>query len=491
MDTFDLYKDINLRTGGEIYIGVVGPVRTGKSTFIKRFMELVVLPNMTEGYERERTKDELPQSASGKTIMTTEPKFIPNEAVEIALSNDVSAKIRLIDCVGYMVEGASGHLENNNERLVKTPWFDYEIPFTKAAEIGTDKVIHEHSTIGVVITCDGSFNEIERHNYEIPEEETVAQLKKINKPFVILLNSTKPFSNETMKMATSMETKYGVKVIPVNCEQLKKEDINNILENILYEFKITNINFYMPKWLEMLDINHPFKRSVIETVMNITNDMYVVRDIIDHKFKTENEYIKECRCDEIELSTGNCDVYVNIEDKYYYEILSELTGTSINDEYTLISLIKDFSKLKNEYEKVNDAINQVKQSGYGVVTPMRNEISLMEPEVIKSGNKFGVKIKAEAPSIHMINANIMTEISPIVGSEEQANDLIRFIKENAKGSEDGVWETNIFGKTIEQIVDDGIKSKIANLNDETRNKMQNTIQKITNESTGGVICILI
>ncbi len=491
MDTFNLYKDIKVRTDGEIYIGVVGPVRTGKSTFIKRFMELMVLPEMKEGYERERTKDELPQSASGKTIMTTEPKFIPKEAVDIDLGSDVSAKIRLIDCVGYMVDGASGHMENETERLVKTPWFNYEIPFTKAAEIGTDKVINEHSTIGIVITTDGSFGEIERYNYEIPEEETIAQLKKINKPFVILLNSAKPLSNEAKTLASRLEEKYGVKVIPVNCEQLKKEDINYILEQILYEFNITDINFYMPKWIEMLDSSHPFKQSIIESVIELTSDMSSIKDITNHKFDTNNEYIDEYKCENIDLATGKCDVYIKVEDKYYYDILSELTGTDISDEYTLIGLIKDFSRLKDEYEKVNDAINQVKQSGYGVVTPVRSEIKLMEPEVIRNGNKYGVKIKAEAPSIHMINANIMTEISPIVGSEEQANDLIKFIKENAKSSEDGIWETNIFGKSIEQIVDDGIRNKISNLNDETRAKMQNTIQKITNESNGGVICILI
>ena len=491
MDTFNLYKDIKVRTDGEIYIGVVGPVRTGKSTFIKRFMEVMVLPEMKDGYERERTKDELPQSASGKTIMTTEPKFIPKNAMDIDLGSDISAKIRLIDCVGYMVEGASGHMENDLERLVKTPWFDYEIPFTKAAEIGTDKVINEHSTIGIVITTDGSFGEIDRHNYEIPEEETIAQLKRMRKPFVILLNSSKPLSNEAKELAVKLENKYGVKVIPINCEQLKKEDINYILEQILYEFNITNINFYMPKWIEMLDSSHPFKESIIQSILKLTNDMVSIKDIANHKYESDNEYIEEYKCENIDLATGNCDIIIKVDDKYYYEILSDLTGTNISDEYTLIGLIKEFSKLKGEYEKVNDAINEVKQSGYGVVTPLRNEIKLMEPEVIRNGNKYGVKIKAEAPSIHMINANIMTEISPIVGSEEQANDLIRFIKENAKSSKDGIWETNIFGKSIEQIVDDGIRNKISNLNDETRNKMQNTIQKITNESTGGVICILI
>lgn len=491
MDTFHLYKDMEARTNGEIYIGVVGPVRTGKSTFIKRFMDLLVIPEMANEHEKERTRDELPQSAAGKTIMTTEPKFIPKEAVTIPLDTDVSAKIRLIDCVGYMVDGASGHLENDAERLVKTPWFDYEIPFTKAAEIGTQKVIHDHSTIGIVITTDGSFGDIERKNYEIPEEETIVQLKKLKKPFLVLLNSSKPLSGECKDLAMQLSEKYKVTVMPVNCEQLKKEDIHKILENILYEFPLTNIQFYMPKWMEMLDSAHWFKEAVIEAVMNLTKDMNYIKDMMNSDYTASTPYIKKFKCSRIGLSDGSCDIQIDVDDKYYYDILSDLTGTEITDEYTLIRLIREFATMKDEYAKVSEAITQVKHSGYGIVTPNRNEITLMEPEVIRTGNKYGVKIKAEAPSIHMIHANILTEISPIVGNEAQAQDLIKFIKENSESSEDGIWETNIFGKSIEQIVDDGIRNKIANLSDETRDKMQNTIQKITNDSTGGVICIII
>lgn len=491
MDTFNLYKDMEARTNGEIYIGVVGPVRTGKSTFIKRFMDLLVIPEMPDEHEKERTRDELPQSAAGKTIMTTEPKFIPKEAVSISLAEDVNAKIRLIDCVGYMVDGASGHLENNEERLVKTPWFDYEIPFTRAAEIGTQKVINDHSTIGIVITTDGSFGDIERKNYEIPEEETIQQLKKLKKPFVVLLNSSKPLSPECRELAKQLSKRYSVTVMPVNCEQLKKEDIHNILEHVLYEFPLTNIYFYMPKWMEMLDSSHWLKESVIEAVLNLTKDMQVIRDMMTSDYSSTSPYIKKFKCSKIGLSDGSCEIRLEVDDKYYYDILSDLTGTEIHDEYTLIRLIREFSTLKDEYAKVSDAIAQVKQRGYGIVTPNRDEITLMEPEVIKNGNKYGVKIKAEAPSIHMIHADILTEISPIVGSEEQAKDLIKFIRENSESGEGGIWETNIFGKSIEQIVDDGIRSKISNLSDETREKMQNTIQKITNDSTGGVICIII
>lgn len=491
MDTFNLYKDIEARTNGEIYIGVVGPVRTGKSTFIKRFMDLMVIPQIDDENEKTRTRDELPQSASGKTIMTTEPKFIPNEAVNISLGSEMNAKVRLIDCVGYMVEGATGHMENDAERLVKTPWYDYEIPFTKAAKLGTEKVINEHSTIGMVITTDGSFGELSRKNYEIPEEETISQLKKLNKPFIVLLNSSTPLLTETKNLADKLSEKYGVTVMPVNCEQLKTEDIYGILENILYEFPLTNINFYIPTWIEMLSTNHWFKSSIVESILQLTEKMDSIRDTKNSDYSCDNEYINSFKCSNVDLSNGECSIFVNVDDKYYYEILSDLTDMDITDEYTLISIIKEFATLKGQYSKVSDAINQVKQSGYGIVTPNRNEITLMEPEVIKTGNKYGVKIKAEAPSIHMINANIVTEISPIVRNEAQANDLIKFIKENSEQSEDGIWDTNIFGKSIEQIVDDGIRNKIANLSDETRDKMQNTIQKITNESTGGVICIII
>ena len=489
-DGYSIYNDIRERTNGEIYIGVVGPVRTGKSTFIKRFMDLLVIPNIEDEHIRMRTSDELPQSSAGKTIMTTEPKFVPKEAAKIKLTDDANVLVRLIDCVGYMVNGATGHIENDNERMVKTPWFDYEIPFTKAAEIGTKKVINDHSTIGLVVTCDGSFGELERAQYIDAEEKTVNELKNIGKPFIMLLNSNRPYSDETVKMAKGMEEKYKVKVLPVNCEQLKKEDIVNILNNILFEFPLSEIVFNVPKWIEILENGHWLKNSIIKLAKGIIKDAHNMKDIDEDTLVTDDENIENVSVKSRDLSKGIIEVLFNISDALYYSILSELTGENIDNEYELIHTIKNLSSMREEFEKVKDAIKAVKNTGYGVVLPVRDEIELEEPEVIRNGNKFGVKIKAKAPSIHMIKTNVLTEIAPIVGSEEQAEDLIKFIKEN-ETSDEGMWNTNIFGKSIEQIVNDGIKGKIDKLSDDTQSKMQETLQKITNDSKGGVICIII
>lgn len=491
MENYNLYKDIADRTNGEIYIGVVGPVRTGKSTFIKRFMDILVLPDMTDEAAKSRTRDELPQSAAGKTIMTTEPKFIPKDAAVIPVSDNSEIKIRLIDCVGYMTNGAAGHLENDAERMVKTPWYDTEIPFTKAAEIGTYKVIHEHSNIGFVITTDGSFGEIERENYVKPEEETIRQLKQLGKPFVVILNSARPYSEETKNIAEQIAEKNNVTVFPVNCQQLKKDDILNILNTVLNEFPISETDFYLPKWVEMLDNEHWLKKEIIQNIKNILPNLRYMKDVKEEIFDSPCQYVKKYKIEDRNLANGIVKVIVNLMDDYYYQVLSELTGTDIPDEYRLIKSLQDFAMLKSSYSRVKYAMDEVKARGYGVVTPDRSEITLAEPEIIKNGNKYGVKIKAEAPSIHMIKANILTEIAPIVGSEEQAKDLIEFIKENSRLKEDGIWETNIFGKSIEQIVDDGIHTKISRLSDETQEKMQNTLQKITNDSNGGVICIII
>lgn len=489
-NTYDLYKDIQLRCGGEIYIGVVGPVRTGKSTFIKRFMDLMVLPFMEESYEKERVVDELPQSAGGKTITTTEPKFIPKEAAKITLGEGIEAKVRLIDCVGYMVEGAGGHMENEEERMVKTPWYAEEIPFTKAAEIGTRKVITDHSTIGIVVTCDGSFGEIPRENYLAAEERTIKELKKLKKPFIVLLNTKKPYSEEAAKAAKEIGDKYDVTAMPVNCEQLKKEDINHILENVLYEFPLTMIEFYMPKWVEMLPANHRMKSDIVAKVKEIMKQYQCIRDVKNKPVTLESEYVKKCKTDSISMSDGCIRIWLEVDDAYYYEMLSELVGENIKSEYQLLNMLKEMAKMKKEYVRVLHAVDSVRQKGYGVVTPDREEISLDKPELIKHGNKFGVKIKAESPSIHMIRANIETEISPIVGSEEQAKDLIRYISDSG-ASEEGIWETNIFGKTVEQLVNDGITSKITMIGEESQIKLQETMQKIVNDSNGGMVCIII
>lgn len=491
METFDLYKDIQRRTKGEIYIAVVGPVRTGKSTFIKRFMDLMVIPNIEDVHSKERAIDELPQSAAGKTIMTSEPKFIPKEAVEIHFGDDVKASVRMIDCVGYMVKGASGHIEDEQERLVKTPWFDYEIPFTEAAEIGTKKVIHEHSTIGIVITTDGSFGEIPRDNYREAEERTIGELKQLGKPFIVLLNTSHPYTEETYKMAETMSLQHGVTVLPVNCEQLRKEDIHRIMEKILTSFPVTRLNFYLPKWTEMLSNHHWLKMELIEKIRDLMKNITYIRDIGQENLQLDSDYIKKLKLDHLSLDRGEAEISVDFDQKYYYQILSDMVGVPIEGEYQLIHILKDLSQKKKEYEKVGSTYEQVKYKGYGIVTPSHEEIVLETPEVIKHGNKYGVKIKAIAPSIHMIKADIQTEIAPIVGTKEQAEDLIQYIENNTRISKEGIWETNIFGKSIGDLVQDGISTKVNKLTDDSQLKLQETIQKVINDSNGGLVCIII
>ena len=491
MDNFNVYKDIKARTNGEIYIGVVGPVRTGKSTFIKRFMELMVLPEMLDENQKTLARDELPQSATGKTIMTTEPKFIPKEAAEIQLGDEIQAKVRLIDCVGFMVDGATGHIENEAERLVKTPWYDYEIPFTKAAEIGTRKVINDHSTIGVVVTTDGSFGELKRPNYIAAEEKTIQELKTLGKPFIVLLNSTKPYSDETTTLAGSLRDKYDVTVMPVNCEQLKKEDVNHIMERVLKEFPVTEMDFYIPKWLEILPATHWLKAQIIQAAKDVIKKVSHMKDVSGELLDQSTDAIRSMKVRNMEMADGSVAVGVEVDDNFYYQILSDYVGIPIEGEYQLMQTLSNLARMQKEYEKVQNAMSQVRLKGYGVVTPERSEIMLDEPQVIKHGNKYGVKMKAEAPSINLIKAHIETEIAPIVGSEQQAEDLIAYIKQNAKESDDGIWSTNIFGKSIEQIVEDGIQAKVSQLTEDCQIKLQDTLQKIINDSNGGMICIII
>ena len=437
MDNFDVYRDIEARTGGEIYIGVVGPVRTGKSTFIKRFMELLVLPAMEDENLRTISRDELPQSAAGKTIMTTEPKFIPKEAAKITLEDGIQAKVRLIDCVGFMVDGAAGHVENGEERLVKTPWFDHEIPFTQAAELGTRKVIGDHSTIGIVVTTDGSIGDIKRPGYIGAERQTVDELKALGKPFIILLNSLKPYSEETVRLAKEMGEEYGVSVLPVNCEQLKKEDIFHILERVLKEFPVTEVDFHIPKWLEILPSTHWLKAQVIQTARDILQKIGHMKDVAARiqDVNSQPGAVKSISIRKMEMADGSVALQVEMDDSHYYQILSDYVGLPISGEYQLMQTLSGLARMQKEYEKVKNALAQARLKGYGVMMPERSEILLDEPQVIRHGNKYGVKMKAEAPSINLIKAHIETEIAPIVGSEQQAQDLIAYIKSNARESD--------------------------------------------------------
>lgn len=491
---FNLYKDISQRTGGEIYIGVVGPVRTGKSTFIKRFMDIMVLPQIENEHEWTRTQDELPQSSGGKTITTTEPKFIPKEAAQVEISDGIEVKVRLIDCVGYMVDGAAGHMEEDAERMVKTPWFKEEIPFTQAAEIGTRKVIQDHSTIGIVVTTDGSFGEIPRAAYRSAEEQTIQELKKLGKPFVVLVNTTKPYGEEAKAVAAELEKLYQVKAMPMNIEQLRREDITMILEQIMYEFPVSVIEFYTPKWMDIMSLSNPMKQEMVEKLREIMDKVRTVRDILEKDIQQElengSDYIKRCKYDHVNIADGSASYLLEGDTKYYYELLSAMTGETITGEYQLMQLLSSLAEMKKEYKKILNALESARQKGYGVVTPEREEITLDNPTIIKHGNKYGVKIKAQSPSIHMIKANIETEIAPIVGTQQQAQDLIDYISD-AGTSKEGIWETNIFGKTVEQLVNDGITGKVSMIGEESQIKLQDTMQKIVNDSNGGMVCIII
>lgn len=489
-EQFDVYQDIKERTGGDMYIGVVGPVRTGKSTFIKRFMETLVLPGMEESSEKQRTIDELPQSGSGKTITTTEPKFIPKEAARIALNENASVNVRLVDCVGYMADGASGHLEEEKERLVKTPWYDYEIPFTKAAHIGTKKVMTDHATIGVIVTGDGSFGELPRESFYKVESELVSEMKSLGKPFIVILNSVKPVSKETQELAEELTHQYGVKVLAVNCDQLKGKDILEILKHILLEFPISQIRFYIPKWAETLEAGHPIKQAVLDYARMVLDDVSGMKKIYEMP-ASDSEYISETVISNLNLKDGTVDLKIMIPEAYYYEMLTNLLGAPVENEYDFLTMLKEVAGKRKEYEHVADAIKSVQMKGYGLVMPEKENITLAEPELIKHGTKYGIKIKANAPSLHFIKANVMTEIAPIVGTEEQAKDFLANMREQLRNSPEALWKINIFGKTVEQMVEEGLVSKSNKINDDSQIRLQDTMEKIINDSNGGMVFIII
>ena len=492
MEKFGIYQDIAKRTEGDIYIGVVGPVRTGKSTFIKKFMELLVLPNIENEYKRERAVDELPQSASGRTIMTTEPKFIPNEAVEINLDGNVKLKTRLVDCVGYLVNNAIGYLENDMPRMVKTPWSEKEIPFETAAELGTKKVIVEHSTVGIIVTTDGSITDIPRDEYVLAEERVVKELKELNKPFIMIMNCQNPYDNYSIEMSRHLGEKYNATVIPVNCLDLNIEDINSIFSKLLYEFMIDRVEVKFPRWLDGLDKSNALKQKLFENVQKTFSEVTRLKDINDVYLKLEEcEEIKKVNVDEINLGTGIVSVNAELEEQLFYDILTNITGVDIKNEGELFTCITNFAKVKKDYDKMAYAIHEVNEKGYGIVTPGIEDLILDEPEIVKQGSKYGVKLKAKAPSIHMIKINTETEVSPIVGSEKQSEDLVKYLLSEFENDPKRIWESNIFGKNLHELVNEGLQNKLAKMPEEAQVKLQDTLQRIVNEGSGGLICIIL
>ncbi len=492
MEKYSIYQQIAERTQGDIYIGVVGPVRTGKSTLIKRFMDLLVIPNIENVYSRERAKDELPQSATGRTIMTTEPKFVPNEAVEITLDETLKLKVRMVDCVGYLVKGALGYLENNMPRMVSTPWFDYQIPFEQAAEMGTRKVINDHSTIGLLVTTDGTITDIPRDDYVDAEKRVVNELKAINKPFVIILNSVIPYEIETEQLRQELEERYQAPVISINCVQMRNEDLIAIMERILYEFPICEIGINIPKWVEALDDDHWLKIDMLQAIKDTYRGIQKIREAKEstEKFK-EYEFIKKAFLSEIHAGMGNMLVSIETPENLFYKVLSDTTGLEIDGEHRLVALIKDLARIKKEYDRVEFALHEVKLKGYGVVTPQMEEMTLDEPEIIKQGNRFGVKLRASAPSIHMIRADIETEIAPLVGTEKQSEELVNYLLKEFEGEPGKIWQSNIFGKSLHELVSEGLHNKLNKMPEDAQLKLQETLTRIINEGSGGLICIIL
>ncbi len=491
MENFDIYRDIAQRTGGDIYIGVVGPVRTGKSSFIKRFMEEMILPEIDNMALRNRAVDELPQSAAGKTIMTTEPKFIPEQSIAIAMENGTHFNTRLIDCVGYIVEGAMGHEENGAPRMVKSPWFEEEIPFDTAAEIGTKKVIRDHSTIGLVITTDGSIGDIPRASYQEAEQRVIEELLEIKKPFVVLLNTIDPYCEQAVSLAQGLSQRYGVTVKPVNCLDLGEDEFADILRSVLYEFPVKEVRVDMPRWVNMLDKGHWLQQSIYDDVLSFADGVEHIKELNDLTAISQNENIDDCYLEEVDLGTGSVTVALSFKDDIFYKIIGEATGLDVTDEASLMPCIIKLAKDKKEYEKIKHALNEVEATGYGIVMPTRDELVLDEPEIIKQSGRFGVKLHASAPSIHMMKATLNTEVSPIVGTEKQSEELVTSLLRDFENDPEQLWNSNIFGKSLHELVNEGLQNKLLHLPLDARARMQETVERIINEGCTGLVCIIL
>ena len=492
MAEHSIYRDIAERTGGDIYIGVVGPVRSGKSTFIKRFMESLVLPNMGDGYSRERARDEMPQSAAGKTGMTTEPKFIPDEAVTINLDDSATMRVKMIDCVGYIVPEALGTIENGQARMVRTPWSEEPMPFVEAAEMGTHKVITEHATIGMLITTDGSIGEISRESYVEAEERVVRELKSLGKPFAMILNSARPSSDDAIALAYELEEKYGVPVALVSCLDLDAEDIRHILELVLHEFPVAEVRVNLPVWTTALEPGHRIHTSLIEQLHRAADRVHKIGDIRDAFADfSDNEYVENTVIDEVDLGAGVARITLQMADDLYYQVISELTGFDIDGEEALIDLLRRLSVMKSEYDKVATALRDCDEKGYGIVMPDVEDMHLDEPEIVRQSGGYGVKLRASASSVHMIRANIEAEINPIVGTEQQSEDLVRYMLNEFEEDPTRIWDSNMFGKSLYELVNEGIHSKLEHMPEASRTKLSETLERIINEGSGGLICILL
>lgn len=492
MEKYDIYGDIAHRTGGEIFIGVVGPVRTGKSTFITKFTENFILPNIGNKLQRQIALDEMPQSADGRTIMTTQPKFVPSSGVKVQFKNKVSAQVRLVDCVGYFVDGATGHEENGSPRLVKTPWKDEEMTFEKAAEYGTEKVIDEYSTIGLVITTDGSFGEIPRENYINAEDKVIKKLNAQGKPFIIIVNSADITSEKAINTKNKLEEKYGVSTVLINVLNMNSDDISDIMEKVLLEFPMQSFNVSMPKWMQVLPSENTMINRFLGEVKKASEDMCKMKDFarILELFSDDEEY-NGIELTELDLAKGVGEYKVTVKDNVFYKVLSAECGEKIADDFGLIHYIKEFAESKRKFSKIKDALSEAEENGYGVVLPSFEEMNLEEPALVKQGGRFGVKLKASAPSLHIMKIDVSTEVSPIVGTEKQGEDLINFIMNKFEDNPAGIWETNMFGKSLHDLVKEGMAGKINSMPKDAQDKMRKTVTRIVNENKGGLICILL
>lgn len=492
MEVFDIYKDISERTEGDIYAGVVGPVRTGKSTFIKKFMELLVLPNIENKHKKERAKDELPLSGAGKTIMTTEPKFVPNEAVDLTISENVNFKVRMVDCVGYLVNGALGHEEDFAPRMVTTPWYEKEIPFEEAAEIGTRKVIADHSTIGLVVTTDGSITDIDRSNYIKAEERVISELKELKKPFVIILNSKHPNLDSTIALKESLQGKYGVSVVALDCLNMNAMDIEKVFEKLLYEFPVKEVNINLPKWIEGLPRKHWIKSNILSSLKETIGGLQKLNEVSEFLSPLKDlDIVKDIDLSQIKLGEGIVYSKIIIDESLFYNVLKEMTGYSIEGDYQLLGLISKLADTKKSYDKIEKALVEAKEIGYGLVSPSLDELELAEPEIYKQGSRFGIKLKATAPSLHVLRADIATEVSPLIGTEKQSEDLIEDLLKEFEGQPSKIWESNLFGKSLYDLVNEQLQDKLSTMPEDARQKLRKALERIINDGSGGLICIII